>query len=121
MNRDESRTDLGNIRIHKNVIASIASLAATEIEGVKTIAKAFKIDILEIFRSSQNLSAIRVEFDKNGEIKLEIPLIVKYGFNIPEVAAAVQENVRNNLEKMTNLTVKDIHINVQGIERIGAK
>ena len=35
MQREESRTDLGAIRIHKNVIASIASIAAIEIEGVK--------------------------------------------------------------------------------------
>ena len=35
MQKRETRTDLGMIRIHKNVIASIASLAAAEIEGVK--------------------------------------------------------------------------------------
>ena len=116
--QEECRTDLGNIRIHKNVIASISCLAATEIEGVKGIGVNSKIDFLEIF-GARRLSAIKVEFDKNGEIKVEVPLIVKYGFNIPEVAAAVQENVRNNLEKMTNLTVKDIHINVQAIEREG--
>jgi uncharacterized alkaline shock family protein YloU len=46
-----------------------------------------------------------------------VPLIIKYGFNIPEIASKVQENVRNALEKMTNLSIKDIHINIQSIER----
>lgn len=115
MHQEESRTDLGNIRIHNNVIASIACLAAMEIEGVKAIGGDFKSNLLE-FLGKKSPSAIKVEFDKNGEIKLQVPLIVKYGFNIPEVAARVQENTRNNLEKMTNLTVKDIHINIQGIQ-----
>jgi uncharacterized alkaline shock family protein YloU len=62
------------------------------------------------------LAAIKVEIDKNEEVKVEIPLVIKYGFNIPDIANKVQENVRNALEKMTNLSIKDIDINVQGIE-----
>lgn len=116
MQREESRTDLGTIRIHDNVIASIASLAATEIEGVKAIEKDFKAGIMELIRK-KSLATIKVEKDKNGEITVGIPLVIKYGYNIPDVANKVQENVRNSLEKMTNLTIKDININVQSAER----
>jgi len=116
MRRDESRTDLGMIRIHKNVIASIATLAATDIEGVKEVGRDLKTSILQMF-SKHPLSSIKVEIDKNEEVRIEVPLIIKYGFNIPEVANRVQENVRAALEKMTNLAIKDININVQGIER----
>lgn len=116
MHKEESRTDLGVIRIHKNVIASIASLAANEIDGVKRIGVDFKSGFLELL-GKQSLSAIKVEIDKNEGVKVEIPLIIKYGFNIPDVANRVQENIRNALEKMTNLSIKDININVQGIER----
>lgn len=116
MQRDESRTDFGTIRIHRNVVASIASIAATEIEGVKRIGGDLKSGILELI-GKKSLSAIKVFIDKNGEIRVEAPLIIKYGFNIPDIANKVQENVRNALEKMTNLSVKDININVQGIEK----
>ena len=44
-------------------------------------------------------------------------MVIKYGYNIPDTAARVQENVRQALEKMSNLSVKDINVNVQGIER----
>ena len=47
MHKEESQTDLGKIRIHKNVIASIASIAAVEIEGVKRIGGDFRSGILE--------------------------------------------------------------------------
>ncbi len=116
MQREESRTDYGIIRIHDNVIASIASVAACEIEGVKAIGKNFGAGIMEML-DKKSLSAIRVEKDKNGEITLQIPLIIKYGVNIPEIASKVQENVRQALEKMTNLSIKDINVNVQSIER----
>jgi len=116
MQREESRTDLGTIRIHKNVIASIASLAAMEIQGVKKIGGNFKSGVMELMGQKSNL-AVKVEINKNEEVKVEIPLIIKYGFNIPDVANKVQESVRNGLEKMTNLSIKDININVQGIER----
>lgn len=116
MQKEESRTDLGTIRIHKNVIASIASLAACEIEGVKGVGRDLKSGLLELV-GKKAFAAIRVEIDKNEEVKVEIPLIIKYGFNIPDIANRVQENVRVALEKMTNLSIKDININVQSIEK----
>lgn len=116
MNKEESRTDLGTIKIHKNVIASIAGVAATEIEGVKRVGGDLKSGLMELI-GKKSLACIGVEFDKSGDVKLEIPLIIKYGFHIPDIASQVQENVRQALEKMTNLSVKDININIQGIER----
>ncbi len=116
MNKEESQTDLGNIRIHKNVIASIAYIAAVEIDGVKRIGGDFKSGILELI-GKKALVAIKVDIDKNEEIRLEVPLVIKYGSNIPDIANKVQENIRNALEKMSNLSIKYININVQGIER----
>ena len=116
MREERTQTDLGTVKIHKNVIASIAAMAAGEIGGVKKIGRDFTMGVLELM-GKKSLSSIRVTLDKNEEVKIEIPLIIKFGFNIPEVAARVQENVRAALEKMTNLTLKDVDINVQGIER----
>ncbi len=116
MHREETRTDLGAIKIHKNVIASIASLAAGEIEGVKRIGGDFTSGLLELV-GKKNLSAVKVEIDKNEEVRIDVPLVIKYGFNIPDIANRVQESVRNALEKMTSLSIKDINISVQSIER----
>lgn len=116
MNRDETRNELGVLKIHRNVIASISAIAAIEIEGVKRVGKDLKTGLLELV-GQKSLSAIKVDINKNEEVKVEIPLIIKYGYNIPDIANKVQENVRQALEKMSNLSIKDININVQGIER----
>lgn len=116
MRSEETHTDLGIIKIHKNVIASIASIAALEIEGIKRIGGDLKSGIIELI-GKKYLSSVRVEINKSEEVDVEIPVVVKYGYNVPEVANRVQENVRNSLEKMTNLAIKEVNIKVQGIER----
>jgi len=119
MNREESSTDLGRIKIHRNVIASITSIAAIQTEGVKSIGKNFSARFHEFLDRKENAGpgAIRVELDKNGDVRVEIPLVIKYGYNIPDVASKVQEHVRASLEKMTSLSIKDINVNVQGMEK----
>ncbi|MFA6349769.1 MAG: Asp23/Gls24 family envelope stress response protein [Candidatus Omnitrophota bacterium] len=118
MTNQDARTDLGLIKIHRNVVASIASLAATEVDGVKRVGSDLTGKFFSFFGKNVPHS-IKVEFDKNEEVKIVIPLIIKYGYNIPEVANRVQENVRTALDKMSNLTIKDINISVRGIEREG--
>jgi uncharacterized alkaline shock family protein YloU len=116
MNPEETRNELGIVKIHKNVVSSISSIAALEIEGVKRIGASLKANLLELF-GQKSFLAIRVDISKNEEVKVEIPLVIKYGYNIPDTAARVQDNVRLALEKMSNLSVKDVNVSVKGIER----
>ncbi|MFA5118221.1 MAG: Asp23/Gls24 family envelope stress response protein [Candidatus Omnitrophota bacterium] len=115
MHREESQSNYGTISIHNNVIASIASVAANEIEGVKNIGTDLKSKLCYLL--GKKTSAIKVDIDTGGYVSVEIPLVIKYGCNIPEISNKVQENVRLALEKMTNLSVKNINITVQGIEK----
>jgi len=116
MRQEESRSDLGMIRIHKKVISSIACLAAEEIEGIKKVGPSPRKSFWELFCLKSG-SEVKVEFDKNDDVSIKIPLIIKYGYNIPDIASKVQENVRFALEKMTTLSIKDIHVDVKGIEK----
>ena len=116
MHRQESRSEFGIIKIHKNVIASIASLAAAEIEGVKRVGSSRKNSILNFFNRN-TLPEIKVDIDKNEEVRLDVPIVIIYDFNIPDVSNKVQDNIRSSLEKMTSLLIRDVNISVQGIER----
>ncbi|MFC1593132.1 Asp23/Gls24 family envelope stress response protein [Candidatus Omnitrophota bacterium] len=116
MKNEESSTDLGAIKIHKDVIASVASLASLDIEGVKKIGGDLKARILELLGKKPQ-KGISVEIDRSDEVVVTVPLIVKYGYNVTEVARHVQENVQQSLEKMTNLTIKEINVSVQRIEK----
>jgi len=120
--RVHSKADNPTVKIHKNVIASIAAQAAMEIDGVKQIGRrpaAIDIRGLLLFRAGTRPAPtyVKVEFNKNDEIKIEIPLIVKYGYNIPVLAESAQENIRQAIEKMLDKTPREVNINIQGIER----
>lgn len=116
MRKENTDTDLGAIRIHTNVISSIAAIAAAEIDGVKRIGNNLQSGMLELL-GKKSSGAIKVELDKNEEVRIEIPLIIKYGYKVPDIAARVQENVRSAIEKMTDLSVRTVDIKVKGIEK----
>lgn len=112
---DETQTDIGSISLHKDAITSIAFIAATETEGVKGIDKNLQSRLLEF--TGNRPSPIQVAINKNDQVTLSIPLVIKYGYNIPDIAYKCQENVRNALEKSTNLSVKDINIIVRRVSK----
>ena len=76
MSKEETRTDLGTIKIHKNVIAAIAAIAACEIEGVNKIGVDLKSGFLELM-GKKSPTAIKVEFNSSDEVDLIIPLVIK--------------------------------------------
>ena len=111
-----TKTDLGVIRIHQDVISSIAYNAAMQTEGVASIGTSLTSKIYQLL-GKKNKPSISVEIDKNNEVSVEIPVFVKYGVYIPELAAKIQDNVGAALDKMTDCIIKDINVNIQGIER----
>jgi uncharacterized alkaline shock family protein YloU len=113
---EKTSTELGEIKIHKNVISSIAIEATTQIPGVLRIAGDFKSYFLELL-GKKSLGTIKIEFDKNNEATITIPLVVKYGYNIPETASRVQDNVKTAIENTANINIKEVNVNVQGIDK----
>jgi uncharacterized alkaline shock family protein YloU len=112
---DESRSDLGLIKIYKSAIASVVGIAAVEVDGVKGISRGAWIRFLELM--GVKISKIRIEIDRNSTVFVDLPLVMKYGYHVPDVANKVQENVRQAIEKATNLSVKDINISIKSIEK----
>ena len=112
----EEESTLGLIKIHREVLAQIAFETVREIEGVSRMVSSFKNTVTQLFTKG-NTPGIEVSIDKNNKIKLNIYVIVEYDTNIPEIANKIQGNVKIALEKMTNLSLIDINVSVQGVER----
>lgn len=112
---EETRSDLGAIKIYKSAIASVAAIAAAEVEGVKGVSRGAWIRFLELMGAK--VTKIRIEIDHNSNVSIDVPLVAKYGCHVPDVANKVQENIRQAVEKATNLSVRDINISIKSIER----
>ena len=98
--------NFGQVKISNVVIATIAGLAAIEVEGVETTST-FTDKLLK-----NNGVKIQIEED---EVILDVMIIIDYGISIPDIAFKVQENVKNTVETMTGLKVSQVNIHVQGI------
>ncbi|MFH1692366.1 MAG: Asp23/Gls24 family envelope stress response protein [Candidatus Omnitrophota bacterium] len=117
MLQEEEKTHLGVIKIHNNVIASIAVLAAQEVEGISKICDNIRSKAFNLLGKKEKSEAIEVRSEKDGNITIIVPVIVKFGHNIPEVALALQEKIKAAVEEATDITPKDIVIQIKGVEK----
>lgn len=110
-----SRADeLGNIHISEDVLAVIAAAAALEVEGVSSLAANLGSDIAELLGKKNLAKGVRIQVADDA-VTVDISVMVKYGYTIPEVAKAVQEAVHNSVESMSSLSVACVNVNVGGI------
>ncbi len=110
-------TDLGEVRVHKDVIRQIVLNTAQEIEGILRIHYTFLDRILRLFRPKSAV-AIKVDIRSSQEtIKIRIPVILKYGVDIKEICAVTQEKMVKSLQETLGLLNFQIDIDVRGVER----
>ena len=104
--------EAGTIQISEDVLASIASNAALETEGVSALMSANVSDLM----GGKKMSAkgVRVEMDGDG-IVVNLFIVVRYGSAIGDVAKKVQQMVRTALEGMTGFAVTVVNVHVGGI------
>ena len=101
----------GSIKIADDVVAMIAGLAATEVEGVYAMAGK---DLLHKVKRSIPAKGVRVDIS-GGKVRANLAIIVDYGYNIPSVSAKVQDKVSGAIESMTGLKATDINVRVAGV------
>ena len=109
---------IGEIRIAGDVVANIAGIAATEVEGVAATVGNVTNELMNRVGIKTLSRAIKVQMDEKS-CRVAIALIMKYGYHIPSTCKKVQERVRTSIENMTGLRVADVDIRVEGIDMAG--
>ena len=104
-----------NIKIADDVIAVIAGVAVSEVQGVAEMSGGFAGGISEVLSGKKSLSkGIKVESGEK-ETRIDVNIIVEYGTRIPDVAFEIQNKVKVAVEKMTGLKVVEVNVHVQGV------
>ncbi len=114
--KKEEKIDLGSVQVHRKVFAEIVSSAMDEIEGVSLIQKSLGNKLVEMF-GNEDFPGIEIKVEEGGEVTLELEVLVRYGMNIPDAARQVQRTIKAAIDKTLDINLKDINVNVQGIER----
>ncbi len=112
---EEIKSENDGIQISNDVIAVIAGVAVSEVQGVAGMAGGFAGGISEVFSGKKNLAkGIKADINE-GKAKLDVNIIVEYGSRIPDVAFEIQNRVKKAVENMTGLTVEEVNVHVQGV------
>ncbi|MBS6605993.1 MAG: Asp23/Gls24 family envelope stress response protein [Lachnospiraceae bacterium] len=107
--------NLGEVKIADEVVAIIAALAATEVEGVASMAGNITNDLIARLGMKNLSKGVKVDV-LEGIVTVSLALVLKYGYNIMDVSAKIQEKVKAAVENMTGLTVADVNIRIAGVD-----
>ena len=111
-------SEMGDVKIHENVVAALVRQAALEQEGVSRLAGRALVDDIANLVGSRRMQAraISVELGEDGRVGIEIKLNLIFGVRIPDVAERVQRAVINTVEEITGMTVVRVNVLIQEIE-----
>ncbi len=104
----------GSIKISNEVLAAIAGMASSQVEGVVGMSGNLAGGITELLGKKNPTKGIKVEVKEN-EVFLELHLMLCFGSKLNEVGLEVQKKVKEAIESMTDLTVKEVNVFVEGI------
>ena len=111
-------TELGDIKIHESVLASLARRAALSVPGVSRLAGSSLVDNLAEMVGSRRMQsrAVTISLGEKNDVSVELKVILSFGCCIPEVASDVQKAVISDIEKTTGMNVTSVDVLVQEIE-----
>lgn len=106
---------LGEVQIADEVVASIAGLAATEVEGVSAMAGNITNELIGKL-GARNLSKGVKVLVIERTVDVDLALHIKYGYNIMEVSEKVQDKVKSAIENMTGLEVAMVNVRIASVD-----
>ena len=90
----------GKVVYNAGIVNGIVALAVEEVEGTVLI--------------SGKRRGISLFIEKDG-IYADVSVIVKYGYNVPELAYRIQQSVKQNVENMTRYRVAKVDVHIQDV------
>lgn len=112
----ENKVDIGFVQIHKKVIGDIAASALLDVQGVRLASFGIISRIFELF-GNKSFPSVSVVIDSDNQVSVDIKVSIQYGLNVPDVARQVQDVVRAAVERAVDINLKEVNVNIQGIER----
>ncbi len=106
--------NVGAVQIADDVVAMIASLAATEVNGVNSMAGNITNELMSKVGMKKLTKGVRVAV-KEGTVNVDLAVTMDYGYNIPATCQQVQNKVKSAIENMTGLNCSSVNIRIAGV------
>lgn len=115
-NSEISKTEAegGRIVFADDVVATIAALAVSDVEGVAAMSGGMVEGFTEMLGKKNMTKGIKVEVGTE-EAAVDVSVNIRYGFKIRDVCEKIQLAVKNAIETMTGLRVVEVNVFVQSV------
>ena len=110
----EGNNSFGDVVIADEVLAIIAGIAATEVEGVHSMDGGWSGEFISKLGIKDLARGVKVQV-REGEVKVDLSLNMEYGYAIPKVSNLVQDKVSASINNMTGLNVSEVNIRISGV------
>ena len=90
----------GKVVYNAGIVHNIVALAVAEVEGAMPV------------QGKKN--GISLYLEKDG-IYADVSVVVKYGYNVPELAYRIQQSVKQSVENMTDYKVAQVDVHIQDV------
>ncbi len=107
-------SNVGEVQIADEVVATIAGLAATEVEGVAAMSSNITNELVSKLGMKNLSKGVKIEVSSDS-VSVDLSLTLKYGYSIPNTSRQVQEKVKSAIENMTGLTVSEVNVRISGV------
>lgn len=107
--------NVGVVQIADDVVAMIASLAATEVDGVGAMVGNITNELMSRVGMKNLTKGVKVDVLENN-VTVDLAVTMEYGYNIPATCQAVQAKVKSAIENMTGLNCTDVNIRIAGVK-----
>ena len=106
----------GSVNVSTSVYTDIAGTAASNCFGVKGMAARSVTDgVYHLLRKESMGKGVRVEFHPEGDISIDLHIIVDSGVNLNAVAASIISEVRYVVTKTTGTQVRAVNVYIDAI------
>jgi uncharacterized alkaline shock family protein YloU len=111
-------TELGEVIVDPDVIATYAGSVAVECFGIVGMAAVnVKDGLVKLLRRESLKHGINVKIEDN-KISLDFHVLIAYGISISTVAENLIENVKYSVEEFTGMKLESVRIIVEGVRVI---
>ena len=95
----------GGVNITDEVVAIIAGLAATEVEGVSSLAGNLTNEVISKAGMNKLSKGVKIITEEENKVAVRLGVNISYGYEIPKICQQVQDKVKNAIENMVGLEV----------------
>ena len=109
---------VGTVKMDADLISVIAALAATEVNGVSSMAGNLTHELIRRMGMRSLSSGVRTQIE-GEEVSFDLSVNVDFGRSITDVSKEIQERVKNTVETMTGLTVTEVAVRIADVDMQG--